>query len=72
MKKYNFDYLKNYIDDWTKKSQITRQWLNMLPFGLYEYSYPPKDINGDTIENFDDWYNQRTEYLDNLIEQMKT
>lgn len=66
MKQYKFDYLKEMVDEWEDKSHVTRQQLNMLPWCIIFITLPQYDYYDEVIEDGEEWYKQRNEYLDKL------
>ena len=80
-KKYKFEYIKESVDKFADGVPKDEQTILSLPFDvmppfiLYEdrkmVYKPAYDHYGETIEDFDDWIKQRTEYCRWLAKQYK-
>lgn len=69
--------MKNWVNQWSDKEHVTLPQLHMLTTGIQlpwimpgEEYIPPKDYNGDVIENFEEWRKQRDEYLEMLWKEL--
>lgn len=82
MKNYRFDYIDDWISDWSYEMKTDANQMQMLPFGVTmpfidinengEYSSTPMmDYSGDIIEDVNDWMKQREIYCKELAERNK-
>lgn len=82
MKKYRFDYIDDWISDWSYKMKTDANCIQRLPFGVSmpfidinengEYTTTlARDYSGDIIEDVSDWLKQREIYCKELVKRNK-
>ena len=79
VKKYCFDYIKENVMGWKSeiKKILTKEMLYMTPWRVTPpYMFPDRyipamDSYGEIIDDIDDWYKQREEYIENLYNELK-
>ena len=78
-KKYCFDYIKENVMGWNPeiKKNLTKEMLYMtpwrvtLPYMMPDLYIPTMDAYGEIIDDINDWYKQREEYIENLYNELK-
>jgi hypothetical protein len=73
MKEYKFDYMKEWVLEWDLEviKNITVDQVLFLPFGLFIFSNPFLDYNGDEVEDISEWTRQREEYAKKLVQEIR-
>jgi len=83
MKRYRFDYIREWVDKWNPQVPRTVEQMEMLPWdvllpwvsldeNLKMTISPAKDHYWDDIEDLDEWLRQRSEYIKNLANEYET
>ena len=72
-KLYKFDYMKEWVLEWDLEviKNITVDQVLFLPFGLFVFSNPFLDYNGDKVEDISEWTRQREEYAKQLVQEIR-
>lgn len=74
-KTYRFDYIKEIVEQWRPWIPKTYENINFLPFYVStpwimpDCYIPPKDYYGEVVEDIGEWYEQRCEYIKNLVKE---
>lgn len=82
MKNYRFNYIDDWISDWSYTMKTDANCIQGLPFGILmpfnsinengEYTTTlMRDYSGDVIEDVSDWLKQREIYCEELAERNK-
>ena len=67
---YRFDFMEDSVERW-QCEHITRDMIGQLPYGLNIWTIPPIDPYGNVVDDFDEWHQQREEYIDYLYKKYK-
>ena len=74
MKKYCFDFIRESVLSWNMdilEKGVNEGMIEMsTPMGILIYCNPFLDQYGEEIENLEEYYRQRAEYVRNLAEEI--
>lgn len=75
MKKYKFDYIREWVEKWNPDIPRTVEQIEMTPWDILfpwimpgEYR-PAKDHYGEIIEDFEEWHKQRHDFCIKLAKE---
>ena len=62
MKRYCFDYIGEWVAQWSAAIPKTVETIEMVPFDIFVFTSPMKDHYGETIDDMHEWLRQRHGY----------
>lgn len=71
MKQYRFNNIKEDADKWGKGIPKDKHSLMGVPYRLFVFQLPIRDVYGEVIDDMSEWLKQREEYCEKLAKEYK-